>query len=117
MSAPVRTRAIVLALAASTSAAILAGQISRGAPSARPQGRIVFARSVGDNVDLYSVLADGTDLRRLTSAPEADFEPTVSPDGSEIAFVSYRNFKTADADLWLMSTDGGNQLRLTDDVS
>src|SRR5262245_9907777 len=117
VSAPVRTKAIALALVASTSAAILAAQASRGAPSAELQGHIVFARSVGDNVDLYSVLADGTGLRRLTSAAEADFEPTVSPDGSEIAFVSYRDFKTADADLWLMNANGGNQRRLTDDVT
>src|SRR5262249_48377806 len=51
------------------------------------------------------------------SAAEADYEPTVSPDGSQIAFVSYRNFKTADADLWLSNANGGNQRRLTDDVT
>src|SRR5262249_48161600 len=51
------------------------------------------------------------------SAAEADFEPTVSPDGREIAFVSYRDFKTADADLWLANANGSNQRRLTDDVT
>jgi hypothetical protein len=54
---------------------------------------------------------------RADECPEADFEPTVSPDGSEIAFVSYRDFRTADADLWLMNVDGGNQRRLTHEVS
>jgi eukaryotic-like serine/threonine-protein kinase len=44
-----------------------------------PEGKLWYARS------------DGTDQRQLTFAPmEADFPPSFSPDGTEIAFVAHK---------------------------
>lgn len=109
---------IALALAGAAVAAILGGQ-AWSADSSFParNGRIVFARYLGGNVDLYSVRADGYDIRRLTRASEDDGEPAVSPDGRRIAFVSRRHFKTAGADIWLMNANGSSQTRLTTDTS
>ena len=56
---------------------------------------MVFSQSLGSGADLYSVLPDGSGLRRLTTSPEDDLDPAVSPDRKEIAFVSYRNRTTA----------------------
>ena len=48
--------------------------------------RIVFASERDGNVDIYTIEADGTDERRLTSDPVADEAPEWSPDGTRIAF-------------------------------
>jgi Tol biopolymer transport system component len=42
------------------------------------------------NRDIYAMNLDGTNVRRLTNSPFADFCPVVSPDGYRIAFYSSR---------------------------
>ena len=54
-------------------------------------GRIAFAACVAGNWDIYTVAADGSDLRRLTSDPADDVEPVWSPDGRRLAFASRRD--------------------------
>jgi dipeptidyl aminopeptidase/acylaminoacyl peptidase len=94
-------------------------------PSWAPDGtRLAFARRArtttlacnptctGENTvttnDVFSISADGTDVRQLTSTPEVDeVDPSFSPDGSRIAY--YR--KPADRDddageIWVMNADG-----------
>jgi Tol biopolymer transport system component len=95
------------------------GSAARPAGSGRQarNGRIVFVRATGTKEDLYSVRADGTDLRRLTRDPEGASSPAVSPNGRRIAFVSMRNFRTSAGDIWVMNADGTRQTRLTSDVA
>jgi Tol biopolymer transport system component len=54
--------------------------------------------------------ADGTGPRRLTDNPAQDFDSTWSPDGSLIAFTSYR---TGNYEIWVMNADGSGQRNLT----
>jgi Tol biopolymer transport system component len=61
--------------------------------------------------DIYVANIDGTNLRRLTTAPELDDQPAWSPDGSRIVFRSKR---TGDWDIWVMAANGAGQTNLMD---
>jgi Tol biopolymer transport system component len=54
--------------------------------------------------------ADGGDQRRLTEGP--DFEHTWSPNGRQIAFISFRD---GTREVYVMDADGTNQTRITND--
>ena len=53
---------------------------------------------------------DGTNETNLTNDPADDFYATWSPDGTKIAFTSYRD---GDPKIYVMNADGSNQTRLT----
>jgi Tol biopolymer transport system component len=71
-------------------------------------GRITFSNSTDD---IWVVNADGTDLRRLTSSPQAQFDPAWSPDGSKIAFRS----GLENSEVYVMNADGSRQRRVSPD--
>lgn len=62
------------------------------------------------NIDVYSIDADGSGPQRLTTDPGLDSAPALSPDGRSIAFVSDR---TGDAEVHRMDADGANVVQLT----
>jgi len=75
---------------------------------------IVFdedSNSSFDKFDIFRVRADGSDLQQLTFGPGSNSDPTVSPDGQTIVFVSDR---TGQFQLWRMKADGHDQVALTD---
>lgn len=49
---------------------------------------------------------------RVTDAAERDAAPSWSPDGSQIAFESFRD---ENLEIYISNVDGSNQRRLTDD--
>jgi TolB protein len=73
-------------------------------------GRLAFGMIVGGNVDVYSVLPSGDDLRRLTTAPSFDACASYSPDGKEIAFCSTRS---GVSEIWKMKKNGTQQVQVT----
>jgi TolB protein len=80
------------------------------APASSLSGRIVF-----DNFDdVWTIDADGTHLTRLTHSPWPEFDPSWSPDGTQIAFRSERS---GEPEIWLMDADGTRQRRLTAGLS
>lgn len=94
-------------------------------PMWSPTGdRIAFSRLANGEFDIYSIKADGTDLRRLTDAPGNDSHPAWSADGRHILFSSSRlGFRDEAAlfdipqpygELFIMNADGSNQRSLTD---
>ena len=80
-----------------------------------PEDAFAFTRYYGGTDYEYSELCtmsiDGTNLRRLTDNDNLDVMPSWSPDGSEIAFLSWRD---TTMDIWIMNSDGTNQRMLYD---
>ncbi|MEM1110076.1 MAG: DPP IV N-terminal domain-containing protein [Planctomycetota bacterium] len=62
--------------------------------------------------DLYFQRVDGTAVTQLTTDPANDVMPSISPDGSQVAFASDR---AGTWDIYLMDTDGGPAVKLTED--
>jgi hypothetical protein len=97
-----------------------------GAPAADAaypgeNGRIFF-QACGEGCgryDVYSVNPDGSGLENVTdelTAPEGlpddAFEPSVSGDGTRVAFSVDTQ---ANSEIWAIDSDGGNPQQLTDD--
>lgn len=94
--------------------AITDNAVFDSSPSWSPDGRrIAFERGpAGDDPgnDVWSMAADGTDQRQLTTSAGLDEGPSWSPGGSRIAFTSTR---AGSSDIWTMAADGSDQQRLT----
>ena len=83
-------------------------------PTWSPDGtRIAYSSNADGNVDLWTMRADGSDKRRLTSTPDYDTEPTWSPDGLRIAFR--RSTPKIGSDLAIIDAGGGEVKRFTDE--
>jgi Tol biopolymer transport system component len=96
-------------------------------------GRVVFTSTRGGDLDLWTVGADGSDLRQVTSTPGYDGGAFFTPDCSEIvwrasrpegeALADYQGLlkqglvRPSKLDLYLMNADGTNVRRLTDNGS
>jgi Tol biopolymer transport system component len=79
-----------------------------------PDGsRLAFTgRELTGKVQLYVMDVAGQDPVALTQGPSDNGEPTWSPDGQRIAFVSNRD---GNFEVYVMNANGENQIRLTDD--
>jgi TolB protein len=71
--------------------------------------KFVFAKKTGGNADenleIFTVNADGSGLQRITTNSYWDLYPAWSPDGTEIVFLSFRG---SDLDLYVMGADGSS---------
>jgi imidazolonepropionase-like amidohydrolase/Tol biopolymer transport system component len=72
-----------------------------------PEGTHVVFDMLGD---LYIVPTAGGSVTALTQGTEWNFQPTFSPDGQRIAFVSDRD---GNDNIWVMDIDGSNVLQVT----
>jgi Tol biopolymer transport system component len=106
----------VVAVISLAAVVLTAAACGDGGGSAVPStGRIAFAscppeRRLLTPCEIYAVNADGSGLSRLTD--EGSHELAWSPDGTRIAFVSYRD---GDLEIYVMNADGSGQTRLTND--
>jgi Tol biopolymer transport system component len=85
-----------------------------------PDGKqIVFCsnRSGKDNLELYIMNADGSNVRQLTHAPGCyNGGPFFSPDGKRVIFRSDRK-KKDHLQLYVIDSDGTGERALTDDLN
>jgi len=77
-----------------------------------PDGTMIVFQSnrMDDDSEIYTMNADGTNVKRLTFSKGPDESPIWSPDGKYILFASYRN---GDSEIYLMDIDGKGQRNLT----
>jgi hypothetical protein len=80
-------------------------------PAWSPDGsRIAFQSDRTGSLDIYTMAADGTDVRPVTAEPTADWGASWSPDGARIAFSSDR---TGSGDIYTARSDGADVTRLS----
>jgi Tol biopolymer transport system component len=75
-------------------------------------GWIVFSSTLEGSFDVFAIEPDGTDRVNLTHSPHQEWDPTLSPAGTQIAF-SRRTQGSNFSDTWVMAADGTAQERLT----
>lgn len=98
-SAPLTVRAVV------TCVLFLVGCGDYTGPAySQRAGDIVFESDRTGEREIYRMHPDGSGLVQLTHSPYRDQHPAWSPDGSQIAFFSFR----PPAGLYLMDADGSN---------
>lgn len=61
--------------------------------------------------DIFTMNADGTELRMLTSGPERDTQASWSPDNRLISFVRVKDERSAPS-IWIVAADGSNAHRV-----
>ncbi len=90
-----------------------------GDPAITPDGKFavlpVTSYDIGENkglADLWMLPVAGGPARQLTSDKASDTQPTVSPDGKWIAFLSKRG-DDSENQVYLIAIDGGEARRVT----
>jgi TolB protein len=84
---------------------------SNSAPAWSPDGRtLAVSLSKSGNTQIYTVSADGGDLRRISNSNGIDTEPHFSADGQWIYFTSDRS---GGPQIYKMPAGGGNATRVT----
>jgi Tol biopolymer transport system component len=76
-------------------------------------GRIAFSAGPHPHEDVYVVNADGSGLRRLTDDPDAEFDPSWSPDGRRIAYRHEGGGGDSTAEIYVMHANGLQKRNLT----
>ncbi len=73
-------------------------------------GRIIYIDNPGNGFEIWSMKADGSDKRQLTSDGAIKVWASVTPDSRYILFNSNRS---GGFNIWRMDTNGNNQKQLT----
>jgi TolB protein len=94
--------------------ATLAGAAAAPAHATFPgeNGRLVFQRPIGQQIDLFTVKPSGGALRRLTRTPAWEEQAEWSPDGRRLAFARSRP-SGSPTEIWTMSSAGKERRALT----
>ena len=83
-----------------------------------PTSKIIFDSSIDGDIDLFTINPDGSDRVNLTNNTGEDFDPVLSPDGTRIAFDSYRDDPDAFVEeIYVMKLDGTGLVRLTNNTA
>ena len=96
-----------LSLLFSTSFVLVLSNLFSISAEAPKRAKIVFTDTRDGNAEIYVMNADGSEQVRLTNHPGDDFDPTWSPTGEHIAFVSERDHAGL-YDIYLMDPNGEN---------
>jgi Tol biopolymer transport system component len=107
-----RTFAIAMAVALCALAALVAlSGSARATYAGATNGRIAFGMNINGNVDVYTALPGGQDLRRLTTDPGFDACAAYSADGQRIAYCSGQG--GGPVQVWTMKQNGTDKQQVT----
>jgi Tol biopolymer transport system component len=84
-------------------------------PSVPCLRKIVYTSTGAQDIfEIMMMNSDGTDIRNISNDPADDLDPTWSPDGYRIAFVSDRgNSSSLVTQIYMMNLDGTGIIQLT----
>lgn len=101
-------------LLAATVALVLVGAGALLAPLAlaAPPGKLVFVSNRDGDDEIFTMNADGSSQTQLTFNGDFDQDPSWSPDGKRIAFISARD-PGLDSEIWIMGIDGSSPRQVT----
>ena len=91
-------------------AIVVGGSRPFSGPAPSPDGRWLTFFSLAPQLDIFVSASDGTSVRQLTNDRANDRNPTWSPDGTQIVFMSNRD---GESQLWSIRPDGSGLRRLT----
>ena len=85
-----------------------------GAPEFMPDGRLLFhskgrfSKASATQISIANI--DGSNVTQLTNDDTDNYNPKISPDGTQIAYLSNRD---GNQEVYVMNLDGTEQIRLT----
>ena len=88
-----------------------------GAPRDLPRHEIVFSRHADDartDYDIWRMCSDGTQMASLVVAPGHQFQASVSPDGTRLAYAADSE---GQRDVWIRPMGRGEPINLSDHPS
>ena len=103
----------LVAILASLTLAILFSNGNLAHAQVRANGRIVFISTRSGSTQIYTMNADGSDVRQLTTSAAPSIDPMFSPDGNKIAFARKTSAANSSYEIYVMNADGSNVTRLT----
>lgn len=78
--------------------------------SQMPNGKILFAKRTGKEINIFSIDEDGSNEKQLTSENKFNLNPNATSDGKYIVFNSNRN---GTGGIWRINADGNEPIQLT----
>jgi TolB protein len=95
----------ILDLESGATKQLTAGQRYHFEPACSVNDEIVFSSNRSDDYEIWVCDLEGKRFEQVTHSPGFDGQPTWSPDGRQIAFVSTRSGYPS---IWVINRDGSN---------
>ena len=89
------------------------GQSARATYPGSTDGRLAIGAEIDGNVDIHTVLPNGSAVHRLTTDPLFDACPAWSADGKRLAWCHGIRARGGNIEIWTMKQDGTDKRQVT----